>query len=485
MKRMITWILVLTLVFALFGCAGGEVEQTNPYAGKEVEDTGFSVGFGQVNITPMDYSVPIGGYGNTSNRMSKGFINYLYTTCIAMTDKDGNTILLFNNDLQETRTDMLDELRKAINEATGVPMDNIMISATHTHSGPDLGNTAHKTILNYRSWLPGWMAEAAKQAMADRKPAELRIGTTTCPDLNFIRHYLLSDGSYIGSNFGDDTGKTYVGPATQIDNTMQLLRFVRKDAQDILLMNWQTHPTRVGGDTLMKPDLASDIVGVLRETCEKELDCKAIYVLGAAGDVNCRGNMESEVIPEDYIAHGEALAKYAIEAYDSLEKVETGTLEVMTAEWTGKIDHSEDHLIDEARLIASLEKSSGNNKMLVEEASKYGINSAYHARGIINKYGQGESNTQPLFAFRLGKIAFALAPYEMFTDNGRYIKENSPFEMTFIVTCANGGYGYMPTAKAYDYHCYEANTCRYERGAGDMLAEEYLKLLQQLYSAEG
>ena len=480
MKRMITVVLAVSLVFALFGCTGDK-KAKNPYAGKDVEDTGFSVGFGQVNITPMDYSVPIGGYGNTSRRMSQGFMNYMYTTCVAMTDKDGNTILLFNNDLLSTWTDLYPEMCKRISAATGVPAQNIMISATHTHSGPDLANTAHNTIIAYRENLSKWMAEAALQAMEDRKAAEIRIGTTTCPGLNFIRHYLLSDGSYIGSNFGDDTDKTYVGPATDIDNTMQLMRFVRKDAQDVLMINWQTHPTRVGGDTQMKPYLASDIVGVLRETCQEQLDCKVIYLLGAAGDVNCRGNMESETIPEDYMAHGQALAQYAIDAYDSLEKVETGKLEVVTSEWTGKIDHSEDDLITEARAVAALESAGASSKVIVEEASKYGINSAYHARGIISKYTQGESASQPLFAFRLGEIGFVVAPYEMFTDNGRYIKENSPFEMTFVVTCANGHYGYMPTAKAYDYHCYEANTCRYERGVGDALAEEYMKLLQQLH----
>ena len=54
----------------------------------------MQVGYGKVNITP-DMSLPLSGYGNTEKRMSDGFTDYLYATCFAVTDPDGNTAILF------------------------------------------------------------------------------------------------------------------------------------------------------------------------------------------------------------------------------------------------------------------------------------------------------------------------------------------------------------------------------------------------------
>jgi len=45
---------------------------------------------------------------------------------------------------------------------------------------------------------------------------------------------------------------------------------------------------------------------------------------------------------------------------------------------------------------------------------------------------------------------------------------------------ANGSHNYISSAEGFDYNCYEANTCRYVKGTGEALAEEYVNLLNQL-----
>ena len=58
----------------------------------------FQVGHGRTDITPQE-SVPLRGYGSTSNRMSQTVLDPLYATCLALTDASGETALLFGLDL--------------------------------------------------------------------------------------------------------------------------------------------------------------------------------------------------------------------------------------------------------------------------------------------------------------------------------------------------------------------------------------------------
>ena len=93
-------------------------------------------GFARVDITPTE-SVPLAGYGATSTRMSQNVLSPLYSTCLALTDGSGNTVLFFHNDLCITPAHFAKAVRQAVGSKTGVAASNVMVSATHTHSGPD------------------------------------------------------------------------------------------------------------------------------------------------------------------------------------------------------------------------------------------------------------------------------------------------------------------------------------------------------------
>jgi hypothetical protein len=88
----------------------------------------------------------------------------------------------------------------------------------------------------------------------------------------------------------------------------------------------------------------------------------------------------------------------------------------------------------------------------------------------------------PLAVVRLGEVAFVIAPYEMFDDSGVYIRENSPFTMTFILGYTNGRFGYIPTKTCVEHGCYEHECGQYEAGTAEALAEGYVAALKQLHS---
>jgi len=109
-----------------------------------------------------------------------------------------------------------------------------------------------------------------------------------------------------------------------------------------------------------------------------------------------------------------------------------------------------------------------------------GINGPYHAGAIITKAGLGESKSFDIYAVSFGDVGLAAAPYEMFDTNGQFIKENSPFAMTIVAECANGGNGYIPSAIAWDNRGYEVDTCRFQKGIGEDLASIYVSMLTEL-----
>jgi len=100
---------------------------------------------------------------------------------------------------------------------------------------------------------------------------------------------------------------------------------------------------------------------------------------------------------------------------------------------------------------------------------------------VIRRSKYEKTRANELSAYAIGGISFIAAPYEMFTNHGVYIKENTPFPMTFVVSCCNGANSYLPSTQAYDYGCYESHNGNFVRGTGDRLAETFVKMLKKLH----
>ena len=485
MKRILSILLVAGLL--LCGCQSGTTTNDPVGSNGDAVQGGFRVGYGRENITPINYDVPLAGYGNTAKRMSAGFMDFIYTTCIAFTDANDNTILLFHNDLIRSSSQITNKAREAITAATGIPGENIMLTATHTHAGPDIDNTAVRSILRYNVELVEHMVKAAETALADRKPAEMYVSSIETEGLNFVRHYLMSDGTYAGDHMGSfDAPLKIVKHTTDADRSLQLVKFVRQGGKDVVLANFQTHPHRYGGGS--KHEISADLVGAFRDALEAAMNCNFIYFSGASGNVNPYSKISGETASKDYLEQGKMLAEYAVEAAKSFEKVESGNVQILHSKYTGKVDQSENHKYADALKVQKIWQSTNDGALATNEARKYGINSQYHANGIVNKYTMSQKNPnytiEEIYAFSIGDVGFALAPYEMFSENGLQIKEGSPFKMTVIATCANDGVGYIPSELFYEMGSYEVNCGIFAKGTGEQLATMYIAMLEKLYETK-
>jgi len=462
MKKTVTLLLVLTLVLGMCACAGGgdAGQSTEPAA------EGLQVGFAKVNITPS-YSVSLGGYGDESTRLSEGFVDRLYATCLALTYGE-ETILVYTIDNQSMGHDIANVFRKSITKATGIPAEKIYLGVTHTHSAPVKSG-------QYKDDLREWLAEAGQKALADRAPATVLAGTKDIPGMNFDRHYKTDKGTYFGPSFGTVDG-AIVGHATETDPQMVLVKFDYTDEskKDILMVNWQAHPTEAS--SIGYNQMSASFIAPLREELENLSGMQVAYFTGASGNLVMESQIESEKHGLDWKAYGTKMGQLAYEAMSELTPAEGTGIKTQRVMFTVDIDHSWDYMVEQAEEVMNtwrtMSKAAGDAL-----AKTYGFTSSYQANAIVNRSKKPLTEQMEINAFSVCGVGFTTGTYEMFTSNAMYVKEHSPFDITFLMT---GNSSYIPSEDAFNYRCYEADTGYYAKGTGEKLADNYVKMLEEV-----
>jgi len=431
-------------------------------------------GYARVCINP-DAPVPLDGYGNNHIRTTDHILDDLYATCIAFRWGD-ETILWYTQDLLNTKFIMLPEARKRITERTGVPSEKIFLCSTHTHSGPWVyGETP--AVQSFLEIYWNGVAEAAEKAIADLAPATLQSASTILNGMNFVRHYIMNDGTYAGSNFGSI--KSGVKSHADInDPQMQVVQVCREDKQDLLIMNWQAHPCMTGGST--KKDISADYIAAVRSKVERDTGMLFAFFQGPAGNQGTGTWIPEEDHKLDHIQYGEKLAQTAIDLLPSMKELDSGGLQTLRVYLEADVNHDDEELLPYAKEVAKLWKETEDRDAGNKLARQHGLTSVYHAHTVIARSERPKRNKMELNAVRIGDLAFVTTPFEMFAANGITVKTTSPFETTLICTCCNGDFVYVPTAKAYDYGCYERSVSYFAKGTGELVTEEFKKMLNAL-----
>ena len=470
MKKVLSLILAAALMLGLCACGGsGEGASSAP--------EGLHVGYGQADIMPA-MGTPLGGYGQEENRLANGMLDKLYATCLAFQD-GGDIVVLFNMDAIRSNKDLTAEVRTQVSAATGVKPENIIVMSTHSHSTPELKNSAVKGSY-WPVYIKGAVA-AAEAAVADMAPAKLYMGSKTLEGMNFVRHYEMLDGSYAGSNFGDFA----IGikdHATVGDPELRVVKIEREGEgkNDIAICNWAAHPCFTGGSTEL--NIASDYIGTTRRALKDINGMDMFFIQGAAGNQNTGSQIKTEAHGLDNNSYGQKLAEAVAEVAAAATLVEGSGVQVYSKEFTYKVqkEGSDPETLSKAREVVQLwedtDRATGNAL-----AKKYGFHSVYHCSAIIsNATRTKDEDTVHLDVTRIGGIALAHAPYEMFSNQSLYIKENSVFgENTIIATMSNHAWGYFPSAEAYAYGCYESFGAQFVSGIAEDAADYFLELLQE------
>ena len=137
--------------------------------------------------------------------------------------------------------------------------------------------------------------------------------------------------------------------------------------------------------------------------------------------------------------------------------------------------------LEDARKVLEVAQTYGNRSQELKDAlKKYGLHSRHEANWLTIRDRVGDTVSMELSVLSIGGLSFVLAPYEMFGEQGKYIKAHTTFPMSFIVGCHDGGYNYLASKEAFDYDCYESQCCFFERGTAEQLADLYLEMLEKV-----
>lgn len=489
MKKMVCLLLVVLMVLSMTSCGKTDTtskKKTNANSAK-ITDTysgKFRVGFGRRNITPDYLGVPLQGFGNVDARKSQGCSDYIYTNCIAISDEKDNTVLFIAIDSCGIADAYATPYRKSISSATGVPVDNIILNASHTHSAPSVSSgNAEKSpmIAQYRRDLAVWLVEAAVESLNDRAPSKVAVADTEAVGLSFIRHYFDVNGLCFGDNHNSISHADPARHTTNVDPTMHVLKFDRsqtKEKKDVYFFNWRAHPTRNGA--IKEYDISADTVGQMRIAFEEATGALCSYYQGAAGNINSTTKIASEATyPSDYVGHGKALAEYAVAASKNMTNVKSGNISVKTDTITASINHKLDNMVPFAKEVQAVFTKTNEPHEAQRLAMTQGLYSVYHCNAIVLRAGMAATGKIPISSVAIGnELAFTFVPYEMFDTNSVYIEDNSPYKYTFVQGYSNGALGYIPSAYGFEYGCYESDTCKYVPGTGETIADTLLKELK-------
>jgi len=428
----------------------------------------LQVGYARQCITP-DYTVCISGYGDDEVRRSQGIVDDIYLTCIAVTEGE-QTILLYTADLLSINDWAAEKIRERVSPVTGIPGEKIFCGATHNHSAPLQYGSQVDAVRFHEEFLLA-AEKTAKEALADRAAARMCSTVQEVQGMNFVRHYLMNDGTYCGSNFGSSVSgfKSHTAPS---DPRMVLVSFRREDKPDIVMMNWQAHNDNV--KQVGYYYISSSYVGHVRKEFEEKTGMHFAFFMGASGNQNRDSRIESEAHGLDYIVYGQKMAHYAIEAMKNLKPV-TGTgIVTKRVMFEAEVDHSWDHMLEQANEVFNTWKTVGK-KEGDALGKTYGFTSSYQSRDIRIRAKMGPTVLLELNAFRIGDLGFVTSTNEVFSTVGLYAREHAPFETTFIIT---GNSRYLPAKEAYDYRSYEADTGLYARGTAEKVAEQWVSMLE-------
>ena len=293
--------------------------------------TKLKAGFARVNINPP-MGIPVRGYYKP--RFAEGILDDLEVVALAL--QLGETkVLLINIDHCGVEQNLCADFRKAASERTGVPDENIIISQTHTHTGPALEkNSKDELVKAYTDFVNGRIADAAQFAVEDLKDAKMGYGKGTAPNVAFVRRYVMKDGS-LKTNPGVNN-PDIVRPVGETDESVNVIRFDREGAETIVFVNFANHPDVVGGCKI-----SSDWPGLLRRNVEKTLDnTKCIFFNGAQGDVNHvnvhpkGGDLNGMFMDFDDVSRGYSHAEYiarvvlggVLQAYDKVNYIDADKL---------------------------------------------------------------------------------------------------------------------------------------------------------------
>jgi len=429
----------------------------------------LQVGFGTADITPTAGMDMPGGFGK---RPGKGVLDKcLAVACIV---HDGTTpVALVGTDTLVIARETVDAARRQIQKETKIPGENVLVGASHTHSGGPCGfGWGRDEDPSYLDKLAKGIAAAVAQAFNSLHAAEIGVGVGKESTISFNRRFLMKDGREIThpGKPGTPHHEEIVRPAGPIDPEVGVLA-ARQPGGKVagVVVNFACHNTVMGGD-----QFSADYAGQIRKHLQIRYgeNMPVVFLLGACGDITQVDNlsMAREFGAEHADLMGMKLAAEATRTINRMSWLREAPLAASTTSVMLAIRPDPD--VERERPPFGL--GSGTD---AERYFELGRKQVAEFRAKTPKV------TAEVQAIRIGPLGIVTNGSEYFCEFALRLKECSPFKTTFVVSLANEWLGYVPTSQAFIAGGYEPRTARSSRfavDAGQLLLETGLKSLGKI-----
>ena len=426
------------------------------------------------NITPKE-SHFLFGYPFVE-RMSTGVHDSLLSSALYLND-GAEQSLFISNDIIYVSKDSTARIRKGIFDKTGVPITNILIAATHTHSAPvtaEVVISANDPIVprvdkEYLEFVELSTINAACEAVAKAVSAE--IG------------FVVGDATGVGTNRHNPSGpKDMEVPTMLVSN-------LNKEYIACMLV-CSMHPTILHEDSTL---YSSDFPHYVRETLQKDYlgnDCPVIYFTGAAGNQSPRHVTRANTFEEakrigEIVANSikTKLSDKVLYASDLSILITQKFVDLPKREFPS-VEWAENHRNTIKGRYEDLKKSSSNpQEIRTAEVNWFGSEELLYlstlAHSSVVEKAYRSCLPVEIQIIKIGVWSFIAWPGEIFVEYALKLKDK--FDHVSLITCANGELqGYIITKEAQEKGFYEAGNSFFDYKSGEILIQETVELLERL-----
>lgn len=428
-------------------------------------------GAAAADITPQD-SQFLFGYPHVP-RYSTGVHDPLLSSALYLAD--GRTQVLFvANDIIFVTKEIARRARQRIETATGIPGSHIMITATHTHSGPKtldyISNEDDPVVPKvdpaYVSLFEAGIVEAATAAFRQARPAEMGLA--------------VANGTGVGTNRRD-----VAGPA---DPEVPVL-VVRSEGEPLACMVvYAMHPTVLHEDSTL---ISGDFPAMTRRFLQQNVlgaACPVLYHTGPAGNQSPRYVTRGHTFAEAERL-GALLGQAIAAVIPTIEYGAAGELEVRQAlvelprRYFPAVSAAEQHLEQAAARLAHLRAAGAGAPSQLVRTAEVDWFGAEETLTLAKAAAAGRMEAvyrsclpAEVQAIKVGQWWFVGWPGEIFVEYGLAVKARQP--QTFIITLTNGELqGYIVTPEAEKLGGYEVSNAVFAPQSGQLLVDATLALL--------
>lgn len=434
------------------------------------------------DITPP-LPFPMAGYYH--HRLSTGTSDPLLAKAMVFQQGDERVVLLICDTITINES-VSTEIRRRVQEKLGILPEAVVITATHTHTGP-IRDTYQPHITpeenakavaegDYRKfnyscfWVEQGM-KAIEEAAKNLRPVALRVVRTNIDNLSFNRRFHMKDSSEVRFNPGIKN-PNILRPAGPIDPDAVLMVLENPETAKPFasLSNFALHLDTTGG-TLFSADYPFYLSEELRKKFGQ--DFLSFFGTAPCGDLNhidVTGEYRRKA-PQI----GAELGEHLVKAWET-QAAATALEKPALSAWSKTI-----HWNRRQYSAEEVQKAKDVREEINNPASKYTFLERVKAGMVLKLDKKPPQMALEVQVLRLSHdTAIVTLPGEIFVELGLAIKKASPFRNTLILELAQKDIIYVPTQKAFGEGSYETVNSMIEPGGGEKLVETALEGLNAL-----